>query len=183
MTTLSTTSGSTTSGKATAAQPARVHLCCGHQRFPGWINVDLVDFGQEIVADLSQRWTFLEDGSVQQIFCKDGFEHQPDIQHFLRESSRVLIPGGTLEIWVPHFKNPSAYRITHHHYFSWSEFNIYPEPHDDVQDLKVVSNRLYVGWPQSTLWRPIHALINTVPKWWERLAYVSNLQIVFQKRA
>lgn len=160
----------------------KIHLCCGPVRLKGWINVDLLDFGQEVTADLSRKWDFLCDESVDHILCKDGFEHQESVEHFLQEASRVLKPSGTLEIWVPHYKNPSAYRMTHLHWFSWSYFNAYPEPHDRVQGLKVISNKLYIGKKQSRWWRPVHALINLFPKWWERLFYVSNVEVVLQKR-
>ena len=51
----------------------KVHLCCGIQILDGWLNVDVVDFGQEVVADLNKRWDFLDDNSAEYIFCKDGF--------------------------------------------------------------------------------------------------------------
>lgn len=85
----------------------KVHLCCGHTLLKGWINVDIGDFGQEIKADLTRRWDFFESDSVDHIYCKDGLEHQPSVEHFLAESARVLRPDGLLELWVPHFNlNP-----------------------------------------------------------------------------
>jgi len=30
----------------------RIHLCCGPQQYPGWLNVDAIDFGFNVVADL-----------------------------------------------------------------------------------------------------------------------------------
>ncbi len=159
----------------------RVHLCCGTAVRKGWINVDIIDFGQEVIANLNEKWEFLEDDAVELIVCKDGFEHQKSVEHFLAESERVLKPGGTLEIWVPHFKNPSAYRVTHRHLLSWSYFDAYPEPHDATQQLRVISNRLFIGRKNTILLRPFHFVANTSPKWWERLFYVSNIEVVFQK--
>jgi predicted SAM-dependent methyltransferase len=161
----------------------KLHLCCGPQLWRGWVNVDIGEFGQEVVADLSKPWTFVESDSVERIHCKDGFEHQPNINHFLAEAVRVLQPGGTLEIWVPHYKNPSAYRFTHTQWFSWSAFNAFPEPHDVTQMLTVTRNRLYIGHKDSLVWAPVHALINLSPLWWERLFYVSNIEVVLQKRS
>jgi predicted SAM-dependent methyltransferase len=159
----------------------RVHLCCGPQIWPGWINVDAVNFGQEVTADLGKAWDFSEPDSVDYIMCKDGFEHMDSTEHFLREAARILKPGGRLELWVPHFHNPSAYRLTHRSYYSWSLFDAFPEPHDAVQNLKVVSNRLYVGQKQSRAFRPVHWIANRYPKWWERLFYVSNVEVIFEK--
>ncbi len=161
--------------------PLKVHLCCGRHISKGWTNVDAVDYGQEIVADLTKRWDCFEDNSVDYIFCKDGYEHQPSVEHFLSECSRVLKPGGILEIWVPHFKNPAAYRITHLHFISWSYFEVFPEPHDKVQNLKILSNRIILGKEDNFPWSFIHNVMNISPKWWERLFYVSNIHVKLQK--
>ena len=164
----------------------KLHLCCGpRQRFPeslGWLNVDASDFGFNIVADLGGPWGFVEPESVDYIVCNDGFEHMADHQHFLSEASRVLKVGGRMELWVPHFKNPSAYRITHRSFYSWSLWDAYPEPHDATRNLKVVSNRIYVGHEHGPM-APINWLANVSPKWWERLAYVSNVKVILQKQA
>ena len=160
----------------------KIHLCCGpNDMMPGWINVDAVNFGQEVTADLGKPWLFAADGKAEEIYCKDGFEHMESVEHFLRESARVLMVGGTLKIWVPHVKNPSSCRITHKTYYTWNCFSVYPEPHDSTQSLRVVSNRIYIGHKDSVLWKPVHALINVFPKWWERVGYVSNIEVVFQK--
>jgi predicted SAM-dependent methyltransferase len=54
----------------------RVHLCGGKDRRAGWINVDARDFGQEVVANIENRWGFVEEGTVSEIYCKDGFERE-----------------------------------------------------------------------------------------------------------
>jgi predicted SAM-dependent methyltransferase len=147
----------------------------------GWVNVDAYDFGQQVVANLDKRWDFAEDGAVSEIYCKDGFEHVESAEHFLSEAARLLRVGGTLTIWVPHFKNPSAYRMTHKRVLSWSYFHGFPEPHDAVQKLRVISNKIYISHKGSKSWKIVHALINLVPKWWERIGYVSNIEVVFER--
>ena len=159
----------------------RLHLCCGPCLLKGWVNVDAGHFGQEVTADLNRRWDFADDTSVSYILCKDGLEHQDSVEHFLSEAARVLRPRGMLEVWIPHYKNPSAYRLTHRHWFSWSYFDVYPEAHDLVQNLRVVSIKLFIGRKNSRVWYPVHCLINRAPKWWERLCYVSNIEVVFRK--
>jgi ubiquinone/menaquinone biosynthesis C-methylase UbiE len=143
--------------------------------------VDQGDFGQQVKADLNQRWTFVRDGTVSQIVCKDGFEHVASAEHFLEQCSRVLKRGGTVELWVPHYKNPSAYRLTHVRLISWSYFAVYPEAHDRTRDLKVISNQIFVGRETSYLWKPFHLFVNLFPKWFERIFYVSNVKVVLQK--
>jgi predicted SAM-dependent methyltransferase len=160
----------------------KVHLCCGPEIWGnGWTNVDAIDFGGNIVADLGKPWTFAEDHSVDEIVCNDGFEHMIDVEHFLEQCARVLKPGGTVRLWVPHYKSPSAYRITHKTLYSWSLWNAYPEPHDRTKTLRVKSNRLFIGRRDSTIAKPFHAIINLFPKWWERLAYVSNVEVVLER--
>lgn len=147
-----------------------------------WVNIDACDFGQQVVANIEKRWDFAGDDVVSEIYCKDGFEHVESAEHFLTEAARVLRIGGTLTVWVPHFKNPSAYRMTHKRLLSWSYFDAFPEPHDTVQNLRVTSNRIYIGHKNSKAWGLVHALINSAPKWWERIGYVSNIEVVFTKR-
>lgn len=159
----------------------KIHLGCGTIHRPGWLNVDVVPLkAVDVVADLGQPWTFAVAGTVEEIFCKDVLEHQRDPGFFLAECARLLTPGGVLRIQVPHFKNPSAYRVTHLQWFSWSCFACYPEPHDATQTLRVISNRLVLA--DSRWFAPLHWLINLAPKWYERIGYVSNLHVTFQKR-
>jgi hypothetical protein len=47
----------------------------------------------------------------------------------------------------------------------------------------VKSNRLFIGRRDSVIAKPFHALINLFPKWWERLAYVSNVEVVLERVA
>lgn len=167
----------------TPSAPLYVHLCCGTllHTDPGWINVDAVDLGQQVVADLGKPWDFVAPASVDLFYCKDGLEHQQSVPHFMAEVSRALKPGGKLEVWVPHFKNPGAYRMTHTHWFSWEYWHAYPEPHDATHDLRVVTNELIVGSPS---WlAPLNALANAIPRVWERLGYVGNLHVVLEKTA
>jgi hypothetical protein len=63
----------------------------------------------------------------------------------------------------------------------WSLFDAFPEPHDAVQNLKVVHNRIYIGRRESAVFGPLHFLANISPKWWERLFYVSNVEVKLKK--
>lgn len=160
--------------------PVKYHLCCGLDYRPGFVNVDDLEGGpQDVRANLNQPWAFAADGSAEYILIKDGLEHLNSVQAFLAEASRVLVPGGRLEIQVPHFRCPSAYRLTHLHFFSWSYFDVYPEPHDSVRDFRVVKNELIIEkkFPFSLL----NHVANLAPKFWERAFYVSGLRVVLEK--
>ncbi|HIH10118.1 MAG TPA: class I SAM-dependent methyltransferase [Candidatus Diapherotrites archaeon] len=125
---------------------------------------------QDITADLNKPWKFAKDSSVEYLFIKDGLEHLDSLEHFFREVSRILLPNGRAEIWVPHYKSPSAYKMTHNFFFSWSSFNGFPEPHDPVRDLRVVSNLLVVE-PNVFPFTLLNSIANLFPKYWERLFY------------
>ncbi len=157
----------------------RYHLCCGPQLLRGWINVDRENFGQEIVADINKSWKWIAPGTAETILIQDGLEHLDSLQHFLEQSEKALAPGGVLEIRVPHYKNPSAYRFTHRHFFSYSMFRIYPEPHDSVKNLHAEKIELVVDnrFPFSLL----NILANLFPNVWERAFYVSGIRVRMRK--
>ncbi|MDO8428046.1 MAG: methyltransferase domain-containing protein [Candidatus Diapherotrites archaeon] len=160
----------------------KLHLCCGFDYKQGFVNVDNISGGpQDMTADLNKKWAFTENNSVDYIFIKDGLEHMDSLNHFFEECSRVLSYGGKVEIWVPHYKAPCAYRITHKFFFSWSMFDCFPEPHDVIQDLKVVSNKLVVE-PKVFPFTLINPIANIFPKYWERMFYVAGLKVILEKQ-
>lgn len=84
---------------------ARVQLGCGGQPKPGWINVDLFNPAADVALDLREDLPF-PDNSIALIYSEHLFEHlayPTDAKHLLREAFRVLQPGGTLSLVVPHF--------------------------------------------------------------------------------
>lgn len=154
----------------------KLQLCCGKDLKQGWVNVDYGNFGQEVKADLNKRWGFAKDNSVDYIYCKDGLEHLESAVHFLSECGRILKKGGIAEIIVPHFKNPSAYHITHHQWFSWRGFQRYPLP-TEKSDLKLIQNKLII---EDNI-PPLNWLANISPVWWEKFFYVCGLHLKFRK--
>jgi predicted SAM-dependent methyltransferase len=61
-----------------------------------------------VVADINKEWKFAKPNSAEYILIEDGLEHVDSLEHFLKNVSRVLTTNGTIEIQVPHFKNPIA---------------------------------------------------------------------------
>jgi len=84
------------------AAPARLHLACGSNYKPGWVNVDLLGTHVDVPLDLSRGLPWL-DGSVAAILHEHYLEHLNLRQaHALTtECHRVLRPGGVLRIGVP----------------------------------------------------------------------------------
>ena len=81
----------------------KLHLGCGHEIWPGWINLDLAQLpGVDIAHDIQKMpWPF-ESESLDRISAHQLLEHVEYIP-VLREAHRVLRKGGTFEIAVPHF--------------------------------------------------------------------------------
>jgi len=86
---------------ASVALPCALHIGCGPNRKPGWINIDL-DPGADICLDMREALPF-PNNSAKIIYGEHFFEHLDLAEgtHFLRECLRVLLPGGRLSIGVP----------------------------------------------------------------------------------
>ena len=86
---------------STVILPCALHIGCGSNRKPGWINIDLAP-GADICLDLREPLPF-PDNSVKMVYGEHFFEHL-DLEEgtrFLRECLRVLLPGGRLSLGVP----------------------------------------------------------------------------------
>jgi predicted SAM-dependent methyltransferase len=80
----------------------RLHLGCGSKYKSGWINVDLHQ-DADLQLDVRENLPFGE-GTVSMIYSEHFFEHleyPTEVLHLLRESMRVLEPGGTFSVGVP----------------------------------------------------------------------------------
>lgn len=83
------------------ARGLRLHLGCGPNRLPGWINIDA--HPAELALDLRWQLPFAT-GSVELVFMSHVFEHlyyPEEASAVLAEIHRVLIDGGRLRLIVP----------------------------------------------------------------------------------
>jgi predicted SAM-dependent methyltransferase len=81
--------------------PCALHIGCGPNRKPGWVNIDL-DKEADIRLDLREALPF-PDNSVKMVYSEHFFEHLSleEGSRFLRECLRVLLPTGRLSVGVP----------------------------------------------------------------------------------
>ena len=85
------------------SKPIKLHLGCGTNIYPGWVNLDCAALpGVDVVHDLNQLPLPFADGTVDEILCQDVFEHV-NYPPLLKECLRLLVPGGQIHIQVPHF--------------------------------------------------------------------------------
>ncbi|HUT62136.1 MAG TPA: hypothetical protein VNA25_30220 [Phycisphaerae bacterium] len=88
----------------------KLNLGCGTDLRPGWENVDIMPLiGIDRVCDLNEPWPW-EDGSVEQVFASDVFEHLRDKMHSMGEMWRVCCHGAICEVETPNMVyNPAAW--------------------------------------------------------------------------
>jgi len=83
----------------------KLNVGCGSVYKDGWINLDCnTKIKADVYADITKKLPF-DDSTIDYILADNVIEHLKieDVQLLLREFNRILIPGGTLEIYVPHF--------------------------------------------------------------------------------
>lgn len=127
--------------------PIRLDLGCGPNKKAGFLGVDVFPFvGVDVVCDLaSSKWPW-PTGSVAEAHCSHVIEHLTNLGgkseriHFFNELYRVLAPGGTCQLILPHWDSPRYYGDpTHKEPFSeWgflylnAEWRRTQAPHTDV---------------------------------------------------
>jgi SAM-dependent methyltransferase len=85
------------------AAPRKLHLGCGLQPLPGWLNTDLEPPQRTVVAlDVARPFPFA-DATFDHVYSQHLIEHLPYAagQRKLAECLRVLRPGGRLRIATP----------------------------------------------------------------------------------
>ena len=101
---------------ASPGQPARLHIGCGQQSIPGWINIDNQGLrGVDQVLDVRKGLPF---ANVASIYAEHFLEHLglEDGLAFLAECRRVLTPDGILRLSTPnldwvlltHYRGPQT---------------------------------------------------------------------------
>lgn len=84
----------------------RLHLGCGTNRLPGWVNIDSVEGCQpDAVHDITHPLPY-PDLSVDEILAEDLLEHFDKYMRFVvfGDWARVLKIGGRMTLQVPNFK-------------------------------------------------------------------------------
>lgn len=105
----------------------KLDLGCGPNKRDGFHGVDQMPFpGVDTIHDLRKTWPWGKE-SVQEVHCSHFLEHltNPERVHFYNELYRVLVPGGTAQIIVPHWSSGRAYGDPTHQWPPVVEFSFY----------------------------------------------------------
>lgn len=92
-----------------ALSSTRLHIGCGHEVRPGWVNHDIAPLpGVDVVHDLTQfPWPF-PDAAFTEIDMINVLEHLPQTVRTMEELHRISAPGCRLTIRVPYWNSPDA---------------------------------------------------------------------------
>ena len=98
----------------------KLNIGCGEQSMEGFVGIDIHDYGQEIVRDITRGLPF-DDNSVDEIYSSHCLEHirREDVLFVWEEIYRVLKKGGTFTLTVPHSDTREAFMMGHLSY--WNE--------------------------------------------------------------
>lgn len=103
-----------------------LELGCGpNKRHADAIGIDRLDYaGVDLVGDVFEVLRSLPDACARAVHAYHFFEHIDDLPALLEEIARVLMPGGWLDVEVPHFSNPYFYSDpTHSRFFGLYTFS------------------------------------------------------------
>jgi predicted SAM-dependent methyltransferase len=106
----------------------QLNLGSGTDIKEGWINLDIAALpGVDVVHDLAQLPLPFSDNSFDHILAQDILEHL-DYIPLLKELHRILKPGGSLNVRVPHFTSRYNFNDpTHKKMFSSKTLDFFVE--------------------------------------------------------
>lgn len=121
---------------ATFTFPIKLDIGCGKWKKEGFIGMDRLDFGQEIMWDINHGIP-LPDNSVSEVYSSHTVEHLriDELSNFFQEVIRVAVNGANFNIRAPHSDDIKAHYLCH--YSFWNE-NVIKGIVEDTPNLELV---------------------------------------------
>ena len=99
----------------------KLDIGCGKNRYKDFTGIDIQDFGQEYILDITKPLPF-EDKSIEEIYCSHTLEHIDNIKPVIEEFKRLT---DKITIVVPHRCHPWSNCVTHIRLFDEEYFEKY----------------------------------------------------------
>lgn len=94
--------------------PLKLNLGCNADVRPGWVNVDIADYGGNEIIDLnSYPWPF-EENSVVEVSASHVLEHLDNFNAVVTELWRICEPDALIDVAVPFFLSTKFYSEPDH---------------------------------------------------------------------
>ena len=171
----------------------RLNIGCGPHPLEGYVNVDKVAFpGVDVVMDLDNPPYPFESATFDQVRAMAVLEHVHDVAPVMEELARIMKPGATISIKVPHYMDYVTYRDpTHYRGFSYFTFDFFTSKHGphvptlfSVVEKRMELQPLPLPFGRQRL-NPLYWFANRFPGAYERhLAFIfpaRNIYTVLQR--
>ncbi|GAB1266014.1 class I SAM-dependent methyltransferase [Aurantivibrio infirmus] len=169
---------------------------CGKNKTADCIGIDRVSLpGVDVVHNLDEFPWPLEENEFDVVYANHYLEHATDPVACIKEVHRILVPGGTFKVRVPHFASDNFYSdLTHKNPFGYRSFDHFSVNgavnYDFYEDFKyeIVSRRIKFMSPDRRF-DPyylfgIEFLINKIPRIYEKFfAFIFRpAEVMFELR-
>lgn len=132
------------------APAPKLHVGAGHNHLEGWLNTDRDPSDGAVHLDAARRFPFAE-ATFHYVFCEHLIEHlpYPSALMMLRQSHRVLVPGGRIRVATPDLRALMSLVDGHgddagRRYAAWLRRSYFPDAHGP--DAAFAVNQVMRAW-------------------------------------
>jgi predicted SAM-dependent methyltransferase len=83
----------------------KLNLGCGKDLKEGYVNIDIVDYGGNVIHNLNSYPYPFEDNTFEEIYASHVLEHLNNFHEAVTELYRISKPDATIRVYAPFFLN------------------------------------------------------------------------------